>query len=716
MATLVLGVVGGIVGGPVGAAIGGLIGNAVDHAVLRPAGREGPRLADLAVQTSRYGQPIPRVFGTMRVAGTVIWATDLQEARATEGGGKGQPSVTSYSYSASFAVALSSRRVVSVGRIWADGNLLRGAEGDWKSAVTFRLHVGGEDQAADPLIASLEGAGQTPAHRGFAYAVFEDLQLADFGNRIPSLTFEVTADAGTPSVAAIAREIGGGAIAADEGAATLGGFSAYGESARGTAALLAQAACGWFGPTRTGVRLYAGEGAAVEIADAGYGEGAPGRRAVRALGTVPRTLTLAHYDPARDWQTGAQTVSRTGAGTRAERIELPAALGAGEARTLAAGLLARAEAERVRRTVSLDAEAAGIAPGERVRIAGEAGTWRIAEAMFEGMVATLTLLPLARAPLPLGSSSGRVLPAPDRPIGATVVHAFELPNLDDTLLGQPRVLVAAAGTGAGWRRAALLRSLDEGASWTPAGSTAMPAVMGVVAVPPGAGSAALYDLANTLEVELLHDGMALAGADAARMDQGGNLAVVGDELIQFGNVVPLSPTRWRLSRLLRARRAVPGGPHLAGERFVLLEADALVSLPVPASAVGGRLRLLASGTGDTAGAATAEAAITGASVAPPAPVRLRSVPIEGGGARVTWVRRSRLGWDWADGGDAPLGEERESYRVEVDAGGATRSAVVGVPEVGLTAAEVSDGARVAVRQLGTLAASGESVITVGAGG
>ena len=34
----------------------------------------------------------------------------------------------------------------------------------------------------------------TPAHRGIAYAVFEQLQLADFGNRIPSLTFEVIAD------------------------------------------------------------------------------------------------------------------------------------------------------------------------------------------------------------------------------------------------------------------------------------------------------------------------------------------------------------------------------------------------------------------------------------------------------------------------------------------------------------------------------------------
>ena len=76
----------------------------------RPRRRQGPRLGDLAVQTSSYGTPIPKIFGTMRVAGTVIWATDLAEHRSTSGG-KGRPKATTYSYSASFAVALSARPV-----------------------------------------------------------------------------------------------------------------------------------------------------------------------------------------------------------------------------------------------------------------------------------------------------------------------------------------------------------------------------------------------------------------------------------------------------------------------------------------------------------------------------------------------------------------------------------------------------------------------------
>ena len=80
MATLVLTAVGTAIGGPIGGAIGAMLGQQVDRAVfLSPKGRQGPRLSDLRVQTSSYGAAIPRLFGTVRVAGCVIWSTDLIE-------------------------------------------------------------------------------------------------------------------------------------------------------------------------------------------------------------------------------------------------------------------------------------------------------------------------------------------------------------------------------------------------------------------------------------------------------------------------------------------------------------------------------------------------------------------------------------------------------------------------------------------------------------
>src|SRR5438045_1024860 len=154
MATLVLSTVGNALGGPVGGAIGALIGQSIDEQLLGPA-RRGPRLNDLNVQTSSYGTQIPRIYGTMRVAGSVIWATDLIESAQTTGA-KGQADVT-YSYSVSIAVALSSRPVAAINRIWADGKLFRGENGDFKVNTTFRFYDGNEDLEVDAGIGCIEG-------------------------------------------------------------------------------------------------------------------------------------------------------------------------------------------------------------------------------------------------------------------------------------------------------------------------------------------------------------------------------------------------------------------------------------------------------------------------------------------------------------------------------------------------------------------------------
>ena len=135
MATLVLSAVGTALGGPLGGAIGGLIGNQLDHAIVGGSRRQGPRLKELAVTASSYGSPIPHHHGCVRTPGTIVWSTDLVEHKDKSGGRKGSPSVTSYSYTVSFAVALSSRPVERLGRIWADGNLLRGAAGDLKAGA-----------------------------------------------------------------------------------------------------------------------------------------------------------------------------------------------------------------------------------------------------------------------------------------------------------------------------------------------------------------------------------------------------------------------------------------------------------------------------------------------------------------------------------------------------------------------------------------------------
>lgn len=710
MATMVLTVAGGLIGGPLGAAVGGLIGNAVDHAIFKPKGSEGPRLSDLKVQTSSYGTEIPKLFGTMRVAGSVIWATDLIEHRNTQSNGKGQASTTSYSYTASLAVALSARPILGVGRIWADGQLLRGAAGDFKARTGFRLYLGGEDQDADPLILSAEGAGQAPAHRGIAYAVFEDLELGPWGNRIPSLTFEVQADAGPVPAGEIAMALG--AVAASDPTVALAGFAAQGASLAAVAEVLAEAAGGWFGD---GPALRCGTGEAALLDDAGMGGAGRGNRTLSAATSAPGTLTLSHYDPARDYQIGVQRAGRAGIGLRETRIELPAAIDAGSARTLAEAALLRADTERSRRSVSLGWDALTVSPGARVRIAGTPGLWRVDSWKLEAMTVSLDCVALAPEMAAIGASSGRVLGAADTAIGRTLVHAFELPPIDDTPSSVPRLAVAAAGSAAGWRRAALLLSSDGGIAWQLIGGTRGVAVLGAVVVPPGPAPAAIEDRRNQVEVELAHAAMQLDAADDAARDSGANLAMLGDELIQFAHAQSLGGGRWRLSGLWRGRRGTEYaiGSQSEGDRFVLLDADTLALIDLPVTALDGSAQILAEGAGDEGEAAQAVATINGISLLPLAPVHLAARRLADGGVQLRWARRSRSDWSWRDGTDAASEPGGERYRLSVlPETGPGWSAELLAAEATLNAAACAAPLTIELRQLGTAGASPATILTL----
>lgn len=158
--------------------------------------------------------------------------------------------------------------------------------------------------------------------------------------------------------------------------------------------------------------------------------------------------------------------------------------------------------------------------------------------------------------------------------------------------------------------------------------------------------AALHDQANSVDVELLNDSMALAGSDATGTSATANLALLGDELIQFASAAQIGPRLFRLGGLLRGRRgsewAIAG--HAIGERFVLIDANALLAWPLPLSAIGRDVRVSASGVGDVE---PAEASITfqARAMRPPAPVAATATLLPDGSLACRWTRRSRAGWD-----------------------------------------------------------------------
>ncbi len=194
MATVVLQTIGAVVGqflgGPIGAAIGqtagAIAGATIDQRLFGPKPGDGPRLSTMPAMASTEGAPIPIVFGRARVGGQVIWATRFEEQGGRQSGKSVRaPTQKTYKYFANFAVGLCEGEIAGVRRIWADGNEID------QTKFMIRVYRGTEDQAPDALIVAKEGSQNAPAYRGLSYVVFERMPLADFGNRLPQLSFEV---------------------------------------------------------------------------------------------------------------------------------------------------------------------------------------------------------------------------------------------------------------------------------------------------------------------------------------------------------------------------------------------------------------------------------------------------------------------------------------------------------------------------------------------
>lgn len=668
MATLVLTAVGTAIGGPLGGAIGSLIGSQIDGALFGPPAREGVRLQELSVTTSSYGTPVPRHFGTMRAAGSIIWATDLVESSETSGG-KGQPSVTTYSYSISFAVALSSRPIKAVGRIWADGNLLRGRAGDLKVGGAFRFYTGHGDQQPDPLIAA-DQASRCPAFRGLAYCVFEDLQLADYGNRIPALTFEVIADDGEVNLHAIVAAANP-AFAVDRPLAGLQGYSDTGgplQSVLDSVGRVYPLAC-----DASGSRLSIFDGhpsgdpvavlpePAADTSSESFGA-TSGRTNQRRADAASIPSGLRYYDVDRDYQTGLQRAGGRAQPGRNRILEFPGALAAAKARKLADDAAERAGWSQDRmayRIAQLDPE---LGPGQIVSVPGKPGKWRIEawEWRENGLELELLRLPHLRG-TEAATDAGTPRVPKDEVASPTKLMAFELPWDGQGPADQRQVFAAASSASSGWTGATLYA--ERSGALVPIGGTGTRrSITGTTATALAPSSALFIDRHARLEVQLDAEDFVLPTATAEDLASGANRALAGAEIIQFANAEGLGNGRWVLSGLLRGRG---GTEHVAsrglpaGVSFALLDEK---PIPLQPGDIAQGTAIAAIGLADPE-AVVAPILENGRSLKPLVPVHGVAIETTDGAIELRWRRRSRGAWTWAGTVDVPLNEQFERYEV-----------------------------------------------------
>ena len=599
--------------------------------------------------------------------------------------------------------------------IWADGKLLRGAAGDLKVPGTLRFHDGAEGQEVDPLISAVEGAGAASAFRGLALAVFEDLSLGEFGNRIPMLTFEVVADEGAIRVGAVIADISGGVI--ESAAATLiEGYAAHGSDRRGAIEPLAEIV-GL--KLRDGGSIASDRGSVERTAadkELGCTIGETGAamivRSRTPLGELPASLTLGFYDPARDYQTGVAGAGETG-GRTGRTIELAAAISAEGARALADQRLTRMWAERETVVLQLPPAFLDLQPGDAISGGGLSGRWTVTRVEVTSLVVMVKLVRQSgRAAALLPADGGRASPAVDRIAAPTQLVLLDLPDLGWGGTG-PALWMAAASAGA-WRAVPVGVEVN-GIEQAPL-LVERAAIVGVATTVLESGCSVLRDEAATVVVRLVDPSAWLTSCNDDALAMGVNLAAIGDELFQFGRADALGGGTFRLSRLLRGRRgsewAMAG--HRVGEPFVLLDKSRLTTIALPDEMLGAAIAVRPHGLGDASSAPVTRTA-SGESLRPPSPCQIRAHR-SGSGLVIDWVRRSRSGWAWSDGCDAPLGEAAERYRIRISAGDAVREWTVFAPTVSLTTAELgplaSEPLMIGIAQLGDRGVSRDSIFTL----
>lgn len=171
--------------------------------------QEGPRLNDLGFTSAAYGKFVNIVFGTDRVDGNVIETTtpaiEERTAESVEEVGKGggyDVTTRSYSYFFTGDVAFAIEGAGALVRLWGDGKMIYDATGTTpfvRGGTEILFYPGGVTQSVDPEEESRHGTGNTPAYRHLTRVKINNLALADFGNRIPNFTAEITYNPSNPN-------------------------------------------------------------------------------------------------------------------------------------------------------------------------------------------------------------------------------------------------------------------------------------------------------------------------------------------------------------------------------------------------------------------------------------------------------------------------------------------------------------------------------------
>lgn len=447
-------------------------------------------------------------------------------------------------------------------------------------------------------------------------------------------------------------------------------------------------------------------GALIPVSEMGAGGGAPYEAPQVSDLDLPRKVNLTYADTTKDQQPNTAIGQRSGEAVDSDG-ELsvdasPLALSPDEARPMADGLARRAwiRAQTYKNSLSRLYSALECGDGRPLDLDGEEvgakvtkleigadGVWRVDWERYFPHVHEASALP--------GAPGDGLTPDELVVFGLTRGVVLDIPLAQDGHDAAAPFVYLAAGpfSDTSWPGATFNRG-DDGETYDEALGGVAPdeaATIGYAVDALPDALATVWDRRSVLTVTVL-DGV-LTSVTEGEAKAGANLAAIrsGDdwELINYATATLVGDKTYEISTLLRGRRGTERatGGHAAGDTFVVL-AD-LPRATLGADEVGEVTYVRPTTDGGPDGAAQLLDPYAGAALKPYSPAHLEVADVAGDLVG-TWVRRTRVGGNWSDYQDVPLGEGSEAYVGQVlDAGGAVIRTFSGLttPTLTYTAAQ-----------------------------
>ncbi len=446
---------------------------------------------------------------------------------------------------------------------------------------------------------------------------------------------------------------------------------------------------------RDGVLVFVPRKASVEVTEIGdvlldFNRINGGPRIVRSKDVdLPQKVTVSYINPSFNYQVGSQFSQRMQVLSQLSKtVNIPVVLQDEQAKNIADVILYRLWQERNFYEFYLPSDYLTLEVGDRVRVVRNAVSHFlriVAVTIGRNWVVQIQAVAddvdvyhhYGRGSASVGSVE------PSTAFAESELLLLDLPRLPDETSDSARFFSAVFASEARWNGAVIYRSDDGESSFHAVVTHGSQAIVGRAVTVLEEAQSCYIDRENHVDVVLQYG--TLEGVSDLALLNGANLAMLGDEILQFRDVTLLGGNKYRLSYLLRRRLGTQWAmdAHIAPEDFVLLD-RALEVLSVAEDMIGNARAYKAV----TVGAAIDDAQMVeqiyqGRKFKPYAPVHVEGeLDAVSNDRTIRWVRCTRVGGQWRDFVDVALGEVSEAYEVEImDGGTVVRTIVSAVPWV-----------------------------------